>query len=183
MESHTKCKIIALSVSLLVLLVACNQVVSNEPPAVNDTTPDTSTFELAPDLIINPALDGLVNIRVEFLDDTLILKEIVTNHFESTIRLGHPSDVNINLGFPALEYFDGENWRVVPENGKPYIVLDIWHHVDPGDEWKISSGLNHYHLPKSGLFRWRRRIIPIEGDKNYQETAIHDLVGEFSLGN
>jgi len=169
MKNHTKFKIIALAVSLLVLLVACNQVASNKPPAVDDdTTPDTSTSELPPSYLkVNSELEGLVTIDVEVLRDGEIFETISNN-----------SNISIQLSDLTLEYFDGDSWVVV----LPIREYEIEGGgvVDVGSELTFTSDFKDFQLPSnSGLFRVRRSSFP-----NYrqpQDMNKYDLIYEFLL--
>ena len=153
---------ICLMFTFILLLVACNQVISDESPLVDDTPPDPTTFELAPDLMVNSDIDGRITIDVEISEDHQTLTEIITHDFD---RAG------ILLGHPSFEYFDGENWYVMPSS---HVFEDILLHVEPQSTREESLILHFYDHPEVGLFRLRRRFI-----SDYVDH--HDIVIEFTL--
>jgi len=144
------------SIFLFSLLVACNR---NE-------TPDTSTFNLAPDLIVNSELDGLVTMQIEIESRTM--KELIENK----------SDFLIGLWNENLEYFDGENWRVVPTQ-EDFAFTAILEMIADNDSFESRLNLDWYQAPRQGLFRWRRSIFPDLYPS--QNRYIHDLIVEFML--
>jgi hypothetical protein len=130
---------------------------------------NTSDFYFASDLIVNPELDGLVTTTVEFESDILV--ETIENN----------SSFDIELGFPEIQYFDGENWRIVPMNEEfefPAISETISSNTFGSPEL-TRAHLEYYMLPNEGQFLLVRRIY-IE-TSSAQNRDFHDLVIEFSL--
>lgn len=152
------------STYLLIFLVACSP-----------HRPDTSTFDLAPDLRVNPELDGLVMMTVEVELGALV--ETIENSSEFLIGLGHP----------FLEYFDGENWRIVPKDKEEnFAFLDILLTISSNNS--ETPSLNSMHLdfydhPRRGRFRVRRSVFPEEGYPypSPPNRHVHDLTYEFLL--
>jgi len=155
-------KIAILVIFTFVLLVACNQ---------NPVPVDPTTFELVPDLIINPELDGLVMLQVEDADFSVLIAT-TNNQTEDNVYLDHPT----------LEYFDGNDWRTVL-TFEGYALLnfedeEVW--VPPGAKQTFNLPLDEYQHPKYGLFRVRRRIY-LRIDDGWDRSSFHDLVAEFTL--
>lgn len=144
-----KCSIIL----FLLLLVACGQ-------------PNSSSFDLAANTMINPELDGLVSIYINIEEETLI--ETIENY----------SDFSIGLELPELEYFDGENWLTVPMR-RGFDQAPILEIVNDNDSFSSTLYLEHYYHPRQGQFRFRRRVFLDEYP--LQPRAFHDLIVEFSL--
>ena len=153
---------ICLMFTFILLFVACNQSISDELPLVDDTQLEPTTFELAPDLIVNPDINGRITIDVEISEDHQTLTEIITHDFDRA---------EIFLNHPSLEYFDGENWYVIPSS---HDFEDVLLHVEPQSTWEGSLILNFYDHPKYGLFRLRRRFV-----SDYVDH--HDIVVKFTL--
>jgi len=144
------------SIFVLILIVACGR----------NGTPDTSNFELAPDLLVNQKLDGLVTMHVEIESGTLI--ETIENH----------TDFLIGLDFPEIEYFDGENWRIIPTN-EDFAFPAILEMISNNDSLESRFNLDYYIHPRQGRFRFRRRVFPDLYPSKVRDY--HDLVVEFLI--
>ena len=156
MGKNIRLKFSFLIVGLLTVLIACNR--SNP---VN-----YSNFELAPDLLINPELEGLVTMRIDI--DSLALTETIENH----------SNHQIGLGDSSVEYFDGNNWRTVPLRAD-FEFTAILETVASYDSNESLFDLDWYDTPLRGSFRFRRSIFIDLGSG--RPTDLHDLSVEFSL--
>jgi hypothetical protein len=141
-------------ICVFALLVACNR----------DETLDTTTLEKVPDLVVNPELDGLVTLQVQIESNMLI--ERIENH----------TDFLVELDFPKIEYFDGENWLTIPRD---FEFASISESIESGELFESQFNLDDYQMPRKGQFRFRRRIFP---DLYPSRTRdYHDLVVEFSI--
>ena len=159
-KNHIFIVVFVLFINIL-LLIGCN---SNQI--------DTSAFELASNLDINPELDGFVTMDVRLSDDQEILTANITNL----------SDIDIVPIHPIIEYFDGENWRISPWS--PSFEDEGYESILSNTNFEKSIFLAADELlPESGLFRLRVQIhsVPDSGTSVENRTSNHDLVAEFRI--
>ncbi|MCL2187158.1 MAG: hypothetical protein FWC16_02690 [Defluviitaleaceae bacterium] len=78
----------------------------------------------------------------------------------------------------ALEFFDGENWRLVPVISEPSASLLVYAPLSPYEEWVVSFYIHfHFGYLNPGLYRIRG------GVQKHGEAHLgtHDLVAEFYI--
>ena len=64
----------------------------------------------------------------------------------------------LNNNYSPIQYFDGENWRIVPIRGGVNLVeRDSAYFLEPGERERISLNLTYYQVPTTGQFRFQLR--------------------------
>ena len=174
-KTHKFLSIITLSIFVFILS-ACNQHTGNEIIEI-----DTSLLEVAPELSVNPYLEGLVTMTFGW-DGNISRREIIYNN----------SNIEIILGSPILEFSDGENWLIFTpheNNNFRFHWLFFWlfknnnyheekiqPHTSIIPQYSVISLTDYYLI--YGYFRIRRSIHPSESTN---EELQHDLIYEFSV--
>jgi len=153
MRKIVKSIMIVFEIILLTILFAC-------------TPPNPSTFNLSPELINNPQLDTLVTMQVEVDDQTLV------------VTINNQTDDDFTLQHPMLEYFDGDDWRVIPREE----FTDVEIVAVANDIYTCNLPLVMFQHPNYGLFRLRRSLYDRHAEgAQFNPNQIHDLVVEFTL--
>ena len=130
---------------------------------------DSTTFELAPDLVVHPEFDELVTLQARTSGSRLTIEFTNTLDYEIIYE-------DTWRGFRDLiQYFDGENWRIVPQAYElDEHIEDPMVTISPGDTSRFRFDLlTGFIVPENGLFRVRLRTFI----NDYR----HDLVAEFTL--
>ena len=196
--------LILIAMCILLALMACTDNGSNESnddaseSTYSEVASDdlqqneTADLELAPELLINQELADRIPYELWISrDEELLLVSLFTYHMHDNRRQDPRDNILathssfLSEPFP-IEYFDGENWVVLPANDELLVR---------NEEYPISRELGYYGFIShgiydfswirdagfdldNGLFRIRERI---SFSPEFPVDQSHDLVFEFSL--
>ena len=126
--------------------------------------------ELSAPLQINPTLENLVSMEVITVNkEQNLVFATVFNGFDYGVRACNRTTM--------VEFFDGEDWWVLPKHA--FIFFDSSGFIAPDHYIEIASNLDWVVGPiRPGLYRIRRSVavVPIRGGEIIYN---HDIVAEF----
>ena len=145
-------------------------------PILNLNTVDIAGLELAPNLLFYQELANMLSYETSVsLEGQFIVRDVFSQSLEHLFSVTFP-----------IEYFDGENWLVIPPTDE-FLTQNLDHPIlwEKGPvefrstydfAWITDAGLDI----ENGLFRIRERISLSD---EFPIDTSHDLVFEFSLSD
>ena len=115
--------------------------------------PSISNFEIVYG-VVEDASEHSIIMTADISADTLT----ITIYNDSDDEFIFTSGSYLNNNYSPIQYFDGENWRVVPiRSGVNLTEYDSAYVLEPEDSTWISLSLRDYQMPESGQFRFQLR--------------------------
>jgi len=146
-----------LSIFLIILFTSCVKV---------NNTPD---LDIAPELVINEDLVGLISLEIQYLDNLIMI--LITNHSEKEISV---------YTSPLIEYYADSEWRSLLKT-EYYGFEEESIPLIPNESRLLYSGLSAFIHPTSGRFRYRNYVYLCDDDSIKLDHSRHDIVIEFLL--